>query len=112
MSILYYSNRGILPDVNACLFTVERQNKQKARGEGRGVSSFLRDDFLAVGTLLLGDTDGGMGGKKNETKQKTMPYFTLWISGDSWSLCPRGFPLGCSRGAVLFFMPFSCVAVS
>lgn len=65
MSILYYSNRGILPDVNACLFTVERQNKQKARGVGGGVSSFLRDDFLAVGTLLLRDTDGGMGGKKN-----------------------------------------------
>lgn len=93
ISILYYSNRGILPDVNACLFTVERQNK-RLRIQLSVMISWL-SALCCEGTLTEG--------------WKMMPYFTLWISGDSRNWYLRGFLLQCSRCDLI--MPFSCVTL-
>lgn len=92
ISILYYSNRGILPDVNACLFTVERQNK-RLRIQLSVMISWL-SALCCEGTLTEG--------------WKMMPYFTLWISGDSKNWYLRGFLLQCSRRDL---MPFTCVTL-
>lgn len=94
--------------MHACSLLKGRTNKRRG-GVGGGVQLFTWR-FLGCRHFVV-RRHWRRDGEKNKTKQKTMPYFTLWISGDSWSSCPRGFLLRCSRRAVLFFMPFSCVAL-
>lgn len=78
---VYNSNRDILPGVNACLyifFIVERKRRKKRQ------SSHLWW-FLSCQHFVWSHWQGDM-----------MPYFTLWISEDSWNRCVKGVLLHCS----------------
>lgn len=89
--------------MHACSLLKGRTNKR----QGGGVSSFLPDDFLAVGTLLLGDTERVMGGTRKQKNNALLHTVDLW---KLLELVSKGLPASpqSSRSPLLYAFLLCC----